>query len=110
MFVVRIDEAADDRIRHVADTGLERQEVLRHTTLFDLNVQEVDEVLGHRLGDVVHGRERTRLIRDVRRHDELDLGRITGNERRTDASVGTHHRNRKTIRRIERHIHVVHAL
>ena len=50
------------------------------------------------------------MILDVARHDELDLVRRARDERRADAIVRLHDGNRQTVRRIERHVDVVHAL
>ena len=110
MLILRIDETGESRVRDVADAGLERQQVLRHTACLDLAIQEVDEVARHLLRDVVHRCQRTNLIGDVRRNDVLDFRRIARDERRADASVGPNHRDRETIRRIQRNVDIVHSL
>ena len=110
MLILRIDETGESRVRDVADAGLERQQVLRHTACLDLAIQEVDEVARHLLRDVVHRCQRTNLIGHVRRNDEFDFRRIARNERRADASVGPDNRDRETIRRIQRNVDIVHSL
>ena len=110
MLILRIDETGERRIRDVADAGLERQQVLRHTACLDLAIQEVDEVARHLLRDVVHRCQRTNLIGDVRSDDEFDFCRIARNERRADASVGPDNRDREAVRRIERNVDIMHAL
>ena len=50
------------------------------------------------------------MILDVARHDVLDLVRRARDERRANAVIRLHDGNRQTIRRVERHVDVMHAL
>ena len=50
------------------------------------------------------------MILDVARHDVLDLVRRARDERRADAIIRLHDGNRQAMRRVERHVDVVHAL
>ena len=110
VFEVGVDEARHDGVRDVADARLQRQQVLRHAARLDLGVEEFEREVRHLLRVFVDCREVARTILDVARHDVLDLVRRARDERRADAVVRLHDGNRQAMRRVERHVDVVHAL
>ena len=110
VFEIGVDEARHDGVRDVADARLQRQQVLRHAARLDLGVEEFEREVRHLLRVFVDCREVARTILDVARHDVLDLVRRARDERRADAVVRLHDGNRQAMRRVERHVDVVHAL
>ena len=107
---VRLNEAADNSVSHSAYAGLERQQVLRHAASLHLIMEQMDEVLGHLPGVLINLAQRTNPVRNIARHDKLDLVRSAWDIRSTNPVIRLYNRNRQAVWRIQRNIYVVHAL
>ena len=106
---IGVDKSCNNSICHVADAGLQRQEALRHTPFFDLLRKELNRKFAHPLRSGIERRKRTRLIRDVRGNNVLDLVQRARDEVRTDTVARLCDGNGQAIRRIEGDVNVVHA-
>ena len=106
---VGVHKARNDRVCHVPNARLKREKPLRHTSLGNLLLEEVDRELPHLACDVVNRCECTRLVRNVTRNDVLDLLKRARHERRADTVARLCDGNWQTVRRVEGDVDVVHA-
>lgn len=83
-------QAADDGVGNVSNAGLQREEVLRETTVVDLVLEEVNQVAGNGLRGGILGRVVGGAVRVVSFHNGHHLLRVNGDVGGTNAVFGTH--------------------
>ena len=111
MLQVGVEKAVENGVRDVADTGLQRQQVLRHSPLLDLVVVEVQKVAGDLAGVVVNRLERGVAVGAIGLDDRRDLVLGDVEELVTDPVTGVGDRDGHSIRRKrEPTVDVVHSL
>jgi hypothetical protein len=83
-------ETADDGVGDVADSGLQREEVLREAAVLDLVLEELDQIVGDFLGGLVGGGVGGCLVGVVGLDDGHDLFWVDGNVGCADSVLGSH--------------------
>ncbi|MPL73795.1 hypothetical protein SDC9_19601 [bioreactor metagenome] len=94
-----IDQARHHRVRHVADARLQRQERLRQAALPHLMGEELEDVVGDRLGRAVGLREGGVAVGGIGLDDRHDLRVVDVEMRLADALIGRDQRDRHAMRR-----------
>ncbi|MPM21153.1 hypothetical protein SDC9_67596 [bioreactor metagenome] len=106
-----VQQAGEDRVGDVADAGLHRWHRVGQAPGLRLEIQEVEQVAGDRLGDVVERLERRVAVRGVVLDDRDHLGRVDGQVLAADPVTGVVDRDGEVERDLVQAAHdVVHAL
>lgn len=87
---VTYSKTTDDGVGNVADTRLQRQQVLGKTAMLNLVLEELNQVVGNSAGGVILGRIGLGLIGVVGLDNGDDLFRVNGHMGSTDTVLGSH--------------------
>ena len=103
-------ERGEHGVGDVADARLNREKFLRKAAVFELVREKIADVLADFVRHGIARLERRDVVVFVREDDADDLRGIDLEHRRPDAVLHVRHRNRRAVRRVERHVNVVQIL
>ena len=95
-------------VGHAADTGLKRQQIFRQPAGSDFVTQELDNVFGDQVTDIIRHGHFAHMIRFVIDHDPQDLFRIHHGIRPSDPRQGVMDRDGIPVRRGRHHDDIRH--
>ena len=103
-------QAANDGVGNVSNAGLQGVQVLGHTTLSDLVLEELNQVARNRLRGLILRRVVGGAVGVVTLHDGNDLLGVHGDMGGTDTVFGAHDKHGLGVRGLLGHVDVVQSL
>ena len=109
IFKIRVNQTVDNCVSNRTYTRLQRQQISGQTTCSNFRFKEFNQVFTHFLSIFVDFAQRTNFISNIAGNYCNESVQIARNIRSADYIFRFFNRNSFTIRRIQRHIGVMHA-